>query len=376
MISRRARRTGAFGFRGSAGAEPISEQELQMKSSSHSRTSSLIVPLMLAAAIVAAPLSALAQVAGVPIEPRRLPANDKTLLAKLAALRDDGKLMSMNEVREALAAPTPAPVTLSEPSTERLAPAEIAARGRKSLLRVGWYYLCHRCSNWHVLSAGGYALTPDGLAVSCYHVLEPNDSTMREGYLFAMDPEGGVFPITSVLAADEKLDAAIFQMEGSGFVPVALSDQNAPGDSVFLVSDPRGVAGYFSVGQINRFYWNGDKKDGNLESLEAVRSLRIDVSTSWAPGSSGAAILDVCGNAIGHVTKIAVEREPTPPNRPAPPAAANDEDKAPSTNPTTQPEMPQTGGSYLLVLYEAVPARGVRLLVESTNAAARTQPSQ
>jgi hypothetical protein len=31
---------------------------------------------------------------------------------------------------------------------------------------------------------------------------------------------------------------------------------------------------------------------------------RMDVSTDWAPGSSGAAVLDQCGNAIGHVSEI------------------------------------------------------------------------
>jgi hypothetical protein len=32
---------------------------------------------------------------------------------------------------------------------------------------------------------------------------------------------------------------------------------------------------------------------------------RLDVTTDWAPGSSGAAVLDEWGNAIGHVTAIA-----------------------------------------------------------------------
>jgi hypothetical protein len=29
------------------------------------------------------------------------------------------------------------------------------------------------------------------------------------------------------------------------------------------------------------------------------------VATDWAPGSSGSAVLDECGNAIGHVSTIA-----------------------------------------------------------------------
>jgi hypothetical protein len=42
----------------------------------------------------------------------------------------------------------------------------------------------------------------------------------------------------------------------------------------------------------------------------------MNVSTDWAPGSSGAAVLDGCGNAIGHVTEIKAETgESTPRGR-------------------------------------------------------------
>jgi hypothetical protein len=31
---------------------------------------------------------------------------------------------------------------------------------------------------------------------------------------------------------------------------------------------------------------------------------RLNVGVDWAPGSSGAAVLDACGNAIGHVGSV------------------------------------------------------------------------
>lgn len=46
---------------------------------------------------------------------------------------------------------------------------------------------------------------------------------------------------------------------------------------------------------VNRFYVRGKKGD---------ESSRMEVSTDWAPGSSGAAVVDQCGNAIGHVSEI------------------------------------------------------------------------
>jgi hypothetical protein len=326
--------------------------------------------LLLAAAVVRA------QSPGVAIEPRRINTNDKALMAKLHDLREAGKLMSKSDVRAALQSPTPAAISLQPPGTQRLSSTQLAARGRDALLRIGWYYLCHKCSNWHLQIANGYAITPDGVAASCYHVLEPNDGTMRDAYLFALSSSGEVFPIKKILAADKQLDAAVFQVDGSGFVPLPVNDQNAPGDAVFLFSDPRGIPGYFSTGHINRFYWDGDQGDGNLESLAAVRNLRIDVSTDWAPGSSGAAILDEFGNAIGHVTEIAVERESPPHDSASPPSSpATQPIAGATTRPTSSPSQPPTRGT-IMVLHEAVPARGVRLLVEQMNQQPSTRPGR
>jgi hypothetical protein len=85
---------------------------------------------------------------------------------------------------------------------------------------------------------------------------------------------------------------------------------------VFCLSDPLDERGYFSEGIVNRFYWKRAPK-GDLESLDALKNLRVNVSTDWAPGSSGAAVLDQCGNAIGHVSTISPLSEGA--HQPAPP---------------------------------------------------------
>lgn len=46
---------------------------------------------------------------------------------------------------------------------------------------------------------------------------------------------------------------------------------------------------------VNRFYY---------ERNAAEDVIRMEVSTAWAPGSSGSAVLDHAGNAIGMVSKI------------------------------------------------------------------------
>lgn len=46
---------------------------------------------------------------------------------------------------------------------------------------------------------------------------------------------------------------------------------------------------------VNRFYYQ-DAKDR--------RGVRMEVSTDWAPGSSGSAVVDECANVIGFVSAI------------------------------------------------------------------------
>ena len=151
--------------------------------------------------------------------------------------------------------------------------------------------------------AGGYVITDDGAAVTCYHCVEPKESSMREGYLIALDADNNVLPVTAILGCDKIMDAAIVRVAGKDLTPLALNDRVAPGDPVYLYSDPMHVAGYFSSGMVNRFFWKIGRS-GDPTTLGGAKRFRLNVSTDWAPGSSGAAILDACGNAVGHVSVI------------------------------------------------------------------------
>ena len=55
---------------------------------------------------------------------------------------------------------------------------------------------------------------------------------------------------------------------------------------------------------MNRFYqhWHNEAEAGRFP-------VWMNVSTDWAPGSSGAAVLDEFGNAIGHVSEISAHGE-------------------------------------------------------------------
>jgi hypothetical protein len=83
--------------------------------------------------------------------------------------------------------------------------------------------------------------------------------------------------------------------------PLPLNTNMFPGDRAWCYSDPLGRSGYFSEGMVNRFY---------LQQTKGKAWPRIEVSTDWAPGSSGAAVVDQCGNAVGHVSEISSGNSP------------------------------------------------------------------
>ena len=187
---------------------------------------------------------------------------------------------------------------LSAPRTEKLAGRDLWAVARAAHLRVGWYYRTPKSDEWFITTAGGYVLTTNGAVATCFHVARPPEN-MSEGFLFAVDESGQAYPITEILAGDAAADACILHVDAHDLKPLALNTNVYPGDRCVCYSDPLGERGYFSEGVVSRFL------APRLRSGKVVKSItRLDVTTDWAPGSSGAAVLDECGNVIGHVSMI------------------------------------------------------------------------
>ncbi len=305
----------------------------------------LLFPILLLAAASGFPLYA--QGPGVPIERDETYKLDAGILSRAKVLKDSGRLkLSDRGVREQIKVPVPGAVEFPEARQQPLSGREIAKAAREAHLRVGWYYRCLHCDSWHLDLAGGYAVAKDAVA-TCYHCIEPNEE-MREGFLIAVDHRGEVLPVSAVLAKSQGLDGAILRVEGGNFAPLPLSDDVFPGDPVYCFSTPLGQSGYFSEGIVNRFYWEG--KPGREGEPGQWRTLRINVSTDWAPGSSGAAVLDRAGNAIGHVQTIDPLSEEQP--------VIKKEDKK-----GAQPEG-RFDGATLITLHAATPARGMLELIK------------
>lgn len=255
------------------------------------------------------------------------------------ALFSDGDVLKIADARKQLKR-TSCRLALPEASTTRLPARDICVSARRSHLRIGWSYLCPKCGKWHVNLAGGYWLTADGAAVTCFHVVEPGRD-VKEGCLVALDEAGKVLPVVEVLAAKQESDACIVRIAGEGPVPLALNTNIYPGDTVYCYSDPVEHQDYFSAGIVNRFYRLPGSRSSGSSAAAASDPTRINVSTDWAPGSSGSAILDECGNVIGHVSTI---------------TAITDE-----ANAKTQPA--QAAKPTEIVFHEAVSARDVLRLI-------------
>jgi thiol-disulfide isomerase/thioredoxin len=314
--------------------------------------SRILIPVVWGAAIVVGGLvgpQVWGQAPGVAIEVNGPASRNPDLVKQAAELKESGKLLSLEQIREQVANTSPAELTLP-PARSRVMPARtLAAMAKQAYVRVGWYSQQKDSERWQLNLAGGYAITADGVVVTCFHCVDPSRN-LAEGGLIAIDSSGKVRPVTKIVAAHKELDACLVQVEGGGFQPLPLSDRLSPGDTVYCFSEPYSQSGYFSNGIVNRFYWNRKPAD-DAEGMDQVKHLRLNVSTDWAPGSSGAAVLDYYGNAVGHVSRI----RPLTLNRTAP------GDEPPEDQPSRERTRPSQGPT-VMILHEAIPARGVMAL--------------
>ena len=250
--------------------------------------------------------TAIAQSTGTPVEIQSanvIEEEKKSITDAVFRLRDEGKIIERNEIGGQLENPKPETVKLAPRRTGELSNEQLAVLARETSLRVGYVYLCPRCDDWHVELAGGYAVAQD-IVVTCDHVVDSRKK-MREGYLAVVGHDGRVAAASAVLARSKAMDAAVLKVAGTKVTPVALNRDVPQGAPAFCFSHPLSQRGYFSTGIVNRFYWNGKYQGEDRGTLDALRHLRADFSTEWAPGSSGAPLLDRAGNVIAHVSTIA-----------------------------------------------------------------------
>lgn len=220
------------------------------------------------------------------------------LVRKVQAMIETGGTLTAESFAKSVNAPKSSTVVLIPPANAPLRGREIARRAASAYVRAGWVYQCTRCTRWHTNLAGGYAIAKDAVATAFHVMQKPATMAGDRGYPVVVRGNDEVLPLASVVASSEVGDTIVMRLAEKILRPLALSTDAQVGDDAYCLSDPRGVRGFFSHGMVNRFYPSEPKLAAN------PKLQRMNVSTDWAPGSSGSAVLDEYGNIIGHVARI------------------------------------------------------------------------
>jgi S1-C subfamily serine protease len=215
-------------------------------------------------------------------------------------------------------------VALAAVSHQELSPPDLCDRLRESTLAVGTYYKCPDCGGWHFNSSAGFVVAAEGIVCTCCHVLVAEDPDVTEAYLVAADSEGRVFPVRSVVAADTESDTCFLKLDSPALKPLPISTGARTGEKVYCLSHPGGYFFMFTEGMVARLNLRrNDVLDerGKTNGLLTRPILFLNVTTEFAPGSSGAPLVDQAGNVVAQVASIAEAGEPSE-NSPtnAPPA--------------------------------------------------------
>ena len=225
--------------------------------------------------------------------------------AAAKALHKEGKLVSFAKLRAQLdhascELQTPAP------RTEKLLPREIYRLVRSSTVAVASFYKCAKCNDWHFDSASGF-VAADGVVSTSEHVVDFEDEDMKEGFLVVADSSGAVHAVTEVLAANDSSDTCLLRVPGLGLAPLPLNPAAQVGDHLYCLSHPDGNHWMFTEGMLSRFFINREAATdgGKPAKKEKIKpSLYINITAEYSPGSSGAPVVDECGNVIGQVQSI------------------------------------------------------------------------
>jgi serine protease Do len=221
-------------------------------------------------------------------------------------LRGAHKLVSLDALRRQLRLKGCA-VKLAPCSSHKLSPPDLCDRLRESTLAVGAFYKCPDCGGWHFNGSAGFVVGEGGVICTCCHVVLGEDPDVKEGYLVAADSAGRVFPVQSVLAADRDADTCFVKI-GANLKPLPLRMGVRVGEPVFCMSHPGGYYFMFTQGMVSR--WNSRRDDavddhGQTNGLLTRPILSLNVTAEFAPGSSGAPMVDDAGNVVGQVASIA-----------------------------------------------------------------------
>ena len=284
----------------------------------------------------AAPPPADANAASAATEPAADVVDDEALLARIEAacerLRVGGELRSVAALRDGAAGRRCALPTVP-PRTTPLPPPQLREAVLGSTCIVGHYYRCDSCDGWHFTASTGFAVARDGVVATCWHLLEddgPPALPSLPSLLAVADWQGRVAAVTAVLAADPDRDVAVLRCTATDLQPLPLRTART-GERVWCLSNPDHMFATFSEGLLARRYVVRGPAPGTGAPAgpDATRPAAgaahapvplpvgpgrefLQVTCDFGAGSSGAPIVDQCGNLVGIAQSTAtVVADPT-----------------------------------------------------------------
>lgn len=129
----------------------------------------------------------------------------------------------------------------------------------------------------------GFFISPDGLAVSNYHVFEGTGMGLETITL----SNGSEYKMGELIYKDKDNDVIVFTIKndnGYKFNYISISSRNPQvGDKAYAIGSPRGLENTFSSGEISQL------RDDNI----------LQISVPIDHGSSGGALINEYGEVIG-----------------------------------------------------------------------------
>lgn len=246
----------------------------------------------------------------------------KRVLASAEQARNEGRLRKVETLGAQLTAlqaggRKPLDIPFIGARSTRLEPPAIADLVQPSTLYLALCYRCPNCKHLHLMNAAtGFVVAP-GVVATNRHVIEgvrTDPAKVKEGYLVAADATGRIWPVEEILAVGGESDAGLIRLGGTAAADLpalAFSDQARTGTRVYCLGHPQENHWRFTEGLVARHILRthepmpADGKTGKGKVRKLDRPvLMVDVTCEYAPGSSGAPIVDTCGNVVAMVESV------------------------------------------------------------------------
>ena len=144
----------------------------------------------------------------------------------------------------------------------------------------------------------GFFISPDGLLLTAYHVVDPTPNFPGEATFRATGPDGKHYAL-ELVGFDAYRDLALLQADGAENVPYLplTADTPAVGSEVVAIGNSRGDFLQGRAGEVRRL----DVRAVQVSFADGT----FELSSALAPGDSGGPVINAAGEVLGVVSYIA-----------------------------------------------------------------------